>query len=131
MAPRPAKQEEAAGQAHGAHDRPKRAPGHRRALDEVGALPDPDETGQAQQGSHYTPEDDHGVDYARPRTPVWRALGRSRDEDIFEVFARPPAGAPVDVAAEPSIELESGAREDLRVEVAPIVDDDEHGRVRP
>ena len=55
----------------------------------------------------------------------------ARDQDVLEVLARPPACAPVDVAAQPSLELQVGSLEDLRIEIAPIVDDDEHRRVRP
>src|SRR3954447_25488576 len=57
--PRPAEQDKAGDEAHSAHDRPERAPGHRRPLDEGGALTDPDKTGQAEQGSYDTPQDDH------------------------------------------------------------------------
>src|SRR3954447_20895058 len=49
----------------------------------------------------------------------------SRDEHVLEVLARPPAGAPVDMPAQPGLEPEASAIEDLRIEVAPVVDNDE------
>src|SRR6478735_12070241 len=56
------------------------------------------------------------------RTAALRSPG---DQNVFEVLARPPAGAAVDVAAEPFLELKTGSREDLRIQVAAVVDDDE------
>ena len=66
----------------------------------------------------------------RLRRETFPRSGRARNEDVLEVLARPPARAPVDVPAEARLEVEPGAFEDLRIEVAPVVDDDEHGRVR-
>jgi hypothetical protein len=65
-----------------------------------------------------------------PRVGSSAALDGARDEDVLEVLARPPAGAPVDVAAVTRLESKAGAREDVRVEVAPVVDDDQHRRIR-
>lgn len=55
---------------------------------------------------------------------------RPRDEDRLEVLARAAAGAAVDVALEPLLEAQAGAVEDLRVEVAAVVDDDADRRAR-
>src|SRR4029079_18701879 len=73
-----------------------------------------------------------GVSRSRGRRPAVRGAPSrpgALDEDILEVLPCPPAGAAVDVPAEPRLEPEARAREDLRVEIAPVVDDDEHRRV--
>src|SRR3954462_3034233 len=70
LPPRPAEQDEACDEADSSRDRPERAAGHRRSLDQVGSLFDPDDTRQAEQSSHNTPEDDYEGQYAWPRTPV-------------------------------------------------------------
>ena len=54
----------------------------------------------------------------------------ARDEHVLVVLAGAPAGAAVHVPAQPLVELEPGALEDLRVEVAAVVDDDEHAARR-
>ena len=54
----------------------------------------------------------------------------ARDEDVLVVLARAPARSPVDVPAESLLELEAGALEDLGIQVAAVVHDDEHGRAR-
>src|SRR6476620_8103394 len=60
-----------------------------------------------------------------PRSDRTAGLRSPGDQNVFEVLARPPAGAAVDVAAEPFLELKTGSREDLRIPVAAVVDDDE------
>jgi hypothetical protein len=67
----------------------------------------------------------------RLRRETFPRSGRARNEDVLEVLARAPAGAAVDVPTEALLELEAGAREDLRIEVAPVVDHDEDGRSPP
>ena len=49
----------------------------------------------------------------------------ARDEHVLEELARAAARAPVHVPAEALVEPQAGALEDLRVEVAPVVDDDQ------
>ena len=53
---------------------------------------------------------------------------RARDQHVLEELAGAPAGAAVHVAPEPRLQPQPGALEDLREEVAPVVDDDQHGR---
>src|SRR5438105_6704249 len=60
-----------------------------------------------------------------------RYLTHSRDEDVLEELARAPAGTAVDVPAKPFLEIQAGARQDLRIEVAPVVHDDQHRRAAP
>src|SRR5438046_1762842 len=57
--------------------------------------------------------------------------GLTRDEDVLEELARAPAGAAVHVAPVALLELEARPLEDGRVQVAAVVDDDDHGRPRP
>src|SRR5207248_9864378 len=42
----------------------------------------------------------------------------ARDENVLVVLTRAPARSPVDVPTEPLFELEAGALEDVRIEVA-------------
>ena len=64
--------------------------------------------------------------YARPGEPVCSSA-RARDEHVLEVLTRSAARAAVDVPAQPGLESQPRAREDLGIEVAPVVDDHEHG----
>ena len=57
--------------------------------------------------------------------------GGARDQHVLEVLAGAAAGAAVHVPAQPRLEPQPGPVEDLRVEVAAVVDDDEHRRARP
>src|SRR5262249_53124646 len=50
------------------------------------------------------------------------------DEYGLEVLARPASRAPVHVTLETVLETQTGSAQDLRVEVAPVVDDDADGR---
>src|SRR5262245_23526349 len=52
------------------------------------------------------------------------------DQNRLEVLPRAPAGPAVHVALESIREPQTAAAEDLRIEVAAIVDDDEHRRAR-
>src|SRR5438105_6488688 len=54
--------------------------------------------------------------------------GDARDEHVFEVLARTPSGAAVHMTAQALVEAQPRTGEDLGIEVAPVVDDDEHGR---
>src|SRR5690242_14930065 len=51
--------------------------------------------------------------------------GNARDEHVFEVLAGAAAGATVHVPAQARLELEPGGVEDARIEIAPVVDDDQ------
>src|SRR4051812_48209948 len=57
--------------------------------------------------------------------PVSGSSGSGGDEDVLEVFPRPPSRTPVDVAPVAPFEVQARAREDLGVELAEVVDDDE------
>src|SRR5438067_5858199 len=63
-------------------------------------------------------------DRLHPRTNS----GAARDQDVFEVLARAAARAAVDVAAVTPVEPEAGTLEDLWIELAAVVDDDEQRR---
>jgi len=65
------------------------------------------------------------------RKETFPRSGRARNEDVLEVLSRPPARAPVDVPTEARLQMEPRAFQDLGIEVAPVVDDHEHGSVRP
>ena len=71
---------------------------------------------------------------ASPRSLAGRRrkfyTGLTGDEHVLEELAGPPAGAAVDVASEPLLEPQPGAVEDLRIEVATVVHDDQR-RARP
>src|SRR5207248_10018343 len=54
----------------------------------------------------------------------------ARDEDVLEELAGAQARAAVDVAAQPFLEVQPCALEDLRIQLAAVVYDDEHGRAR-
>src|SRR5436190_21004038 len=87
---------------------------------------------EADEGiGHCTRE--HGVDgTVRDRTRLCRLCADSDagDEDVLEELARAPAGPPVDVTAQALLESEPGTIEDGGIEIAPVVDDDRHGRTR-
>src|SRR5581483_4706124 len=51
LTPGPAEEDDAGDDEEGAHDRPERAAGHRRAVDQVEPLPEPDDPGQGEQRS--------------------------------------------------------------------------------
>ena len=55
---------------------------------------------------------------------------KARDEHVFEVLAGATARAAVHVAAQARLELEARAVEDLGIEIAAVVDDDEHAARR-
>src|SRR5579872_5761946 len=55
------------------------------------------------------------------------AVSDPGEQDVLEELPRPAARAAVDVAAEAAFQAESGLLEDLRVEVAAVVDDDQDG----
>jgi hypothetical protein len=61
---------------------------------------------------------------------VPKALRAARDEHVLEVLAGAAPGAAVHVALVLLLELEAGTLEDLRIEVAAIVDDDHHTPAR-
>src|SRR5947208_14469916 len=52
------------------------------------------------------------------------------DEDVLEELPRPATGAAVHVAARALIEPQARTGEDLRIEVAAVVDDDQHRSTR-
>ena len=62
--------------------------------------------------------------------PQQKAPLGARDEDVLEVLARPPAGPPVDVACVPPFEAKSRPLEDLRVQIAAVIDHDAEGSAR-
>src|SRR6478752_402503 len=62
--------------------------------------------------------------HSRARPP--RRSASDGDEDRLVVLAGPTTGAPVHVALVPVDESQPGAREDLGIEIAPVVDDDAH-----
>src|SRR5437588_8191414 len=55
-------------------------------------------------------------------------LRNPSNENVFEELTRTPAGSAVHMAPEPRLESQAGIGEDLRVEVAPVVDDDHNRR---
>src|SRR5579862_9965821 len=59
-----------------------------------------------------------------------RARLLARDEDVFVVLACAPARSSVHVSPEALLERETRPLQDVRIEVAPVVHDDEHGRAR-
>src|SRR5436309_11254078 len=67
--------------------------------------------------------------YGRPHPGT--SSGAAHDQDVFEVLPRAAAGAAVDVAAVTPVELEAGTLEDVGIEPATVVDDDEQRRARP
>src|SRR4051812_28210238 len=50
------------------------------------------------------------------------------DQNVLEVLARSAAGPTIDVTAQSMLQHEPGALEDVGVELAAVVDDDQHGR---
>src|SRR5579862_7454064 len=56
---------------------------------------------------------------------ILRRSGAARYKHVFEVLAGATTCAPVDVAAMAAVEPKPGVLEDLRIEVTPVVDDDE------
>jgi hypothetical protein len=61
----------------------------------------------------------------RPRESVRLLVGTS-DEHVFKEFSRAPTGAAVDVTPQAFFEAKPRPLEDLRVELAPVVDHDQH-----
>src|SRR6476661_198475 len=58
------------------------------------------------------------------RAPTQRRFDSARDQHVFEVLACASSGATVHMATQTLFETEAGPFEDLRIELAPIVDDD-------
>ena len=85
LAPRPAEQSEAGDDARASDDGPERAAGHRRSLDQVEPLAEPDRAGHDEQRSDHALDDGHGIAIL-PLTIAFVV-----DERRVEVAAQAPA----------------------------------------
>src|SRR5262249_35036215 len=72
-----------------------------------------------------------GVLSARSARARGAELARVRDEHVLVVLARPATRAAVHGPAPPLPEPQPSPPQAPRIEVAPVVDDNEHGRFRP
>ena len=88
-----------------------------------------DDQGSGGRGQHREQDqhrDPHRIDVAAPGGGQTKS-DRAGDEHVLEELAVPAAGAAVHVPAVGRLELEPGALQDLRVEPATVVDDDQNG----
>src|SRR5690348_11864123 len=79
LAPRPAEQAETRDDACRSDDGPERAAGHRRPLDQIEPLPEPDRAGHEEQPSDHASGDGHGIHYDEPDPTVSQAMSANLD----------------------------------------------------